>query len=173
MKPSFKYALILIVLLLSNSCATIKSNSSYYNYPLLDSLYLLVPGEISVSIDSLKDELIENQIFEISKTYLQALQNTPLGEFEEIYFNVHINQRAFMQNAEIYNGIYVSCQVNNSSGITYAAENEYICTKGSIVNTIEQNKIILRIISKIIKQQNKKIACFYNSQKDKIKKQAL
>jgi hypothetical protein len=67
-----------------------------------------------------------------------------------------MEQRSFMHNVELYNTIYIGCALRDEEGKVYARENEFISGKRNLVITLEQYRIVNRVMGKLLRDQKKR-----------------
>jgi hypothetical protein len=145
-----------IFALLAFSCMTTNKRSSFAGYPPLPFFWECRPGRINVIIDRVREENIAGQVETIIQTWLDKKQNYDLKTDGPLFLDVTMEQRSFIRNVEFYNTIYISCVLRDGEGTVYARENEYITGRRNLVISLEQYRIMKRIMGKLLKDQKKR-----------------
>ncbi|MDR3191867.1 MAG: hypothetical protein LBT87_02245 [Treponema sp.] len=142
--------------LLAFSCMTTNKRSSYTGYPPPPFFWECRPGRIQVTIDRVREEGIAEQVETIIQTWLDRKQNYDLKTDRPLFLDLTMEQRSFIRNAEFYNTIYISCVLRDEEGTVYARENEYITGRRNLVTSLEQYRIMKRIMGKLLRDQKKR-----------------
>jgi hypothetical protein len=156
MRQQFYCFFLGVFALLAFSCMTANRRSSFAGYPPLPFFWDCRPGRISVTIDRVREENIAGQVETIIQTWLDKKQNYDLKTDRALFLDVTMEQRSFIRNVDFYNTIYISCLLRDEDGTVYARENEYITGKRNLVITLEQYRIMKRIMGKLLKDQKKR-----------------
>jgi hypothetical protein len=155
MKQFYCFILGLFVLL-NFSCITTTQRSSFAGYPEFPFFWDYSPGRINVTIDRIREESIASQLGIIVQTLLDGNQSYDIKRDRGLFLDISMEQRSFMHDVELYNTIFVTCVVRDEGGLIYARENEYIAGKRSLVAASEQNRIMKRILGRLLKDQEER-----------------
>jgi hypothetical protein len=145
-----------VFVLLGASCMTAGKRSSFTGYPALPFFWDCRPGEISVTIDRVREESIAAQVETIIRTWLDRKQNYPVEADGPLFLDVTMEQRSFIRNAEFYNTVYIACTLRDEKGKVYARENEYTTGRRNLLITVEQYRIMKRVMGKLLGDQKKR-----------------
>jgi hypothetical protein len=135
---------------------TTNKRSSFTGYPSVPFFWECRPGKINVTIDRVREENIAGQVQTIIQTWLDRKQSYDLKTDRPLFLDVTMEQRSFIRNVEFYNTIYISCVLRDEDGRVYARENEYITGRRNLVISLEQYRIMKRIMGKFLKAQKKR-----------------
>jgi hypothetical protein len=135
---------------------TANKRSSFTGYPPLPFFWDCRPGKISVTVDRVREESIASQVETIVQTWLDRKQNYAVKTDRPLFLDLTMEQRSFMHNVEFYNTIYIGCALRDVEGKVYARENEFISGKRNLVITLEQYRIVNRIMGKLLRDQKKR-----------------
>ncbi|MDR0449692.1 MAG: hypothetical protein LBH26_00320 [Treponema sp.] len=142
--------------LLASSCMTANRRSSFASYPALPFFWDCRPGKISVTIDRVREESIAGQLEIIIQTWLDRKQGYSIDTDRPLFLDIIMEQRSFIRKAQFYNTIYISCSLRDGEGKVYARENEYMTGKRNILISLEQYRIMERVMGKILRDQKKR-----------------
>jgi hypothetical protein len=135
---------------------TTNKRSSFTGYPPLPFSWNCQPGSISVTIDRVREESIASQVETIIRTWLDRRRNYTIKTDRPLFLDITMEQRSFIRKVEFYNTVYISCTLRDEEGTVYARENEYMTGKRNILLSLEQYRIMKRIMGKIMKDQKKR-----------------
>jgi hypothetical protein len=135
---------------------TAGQRSSFTGYPALPFFWDCRPGEISVTIDRVREESIAAQVEAIIRTWLDKKQNYSMETDRPLFLDVTMEQRSFIHNVEFYNTIYIACTLRDEEGTVYARENEYMAGRRNLLITLEQYRIMKRVMGKLLGDQKKR-----------------
>jgi hypothetical protein len=109
-----------------------------------------------VTIDRVREESIAAQVETIIRTWLDRRRSYTTKTDVPLFLDVTMEQRSFIRKAEFYNTVYISCTLRDGEGTVYARENEYMTGKRNILISLEQYRIMKRIMEKILRYQKKR-----------------
>jgi hypothetical protein len=139
--------------------------SSFAGYPPPPFFWDCRPGRISVTIDRVREESIAGQIETIIQTWLDRNQNYDIKTDRSLFLDVTMEQRSFIRGAEFYNTIYISCVLRDGEGTVYARENEYTTGRRNLVISLEQYRIMKRVMGKLLGDQKKRYGAMAKQEK--------
>jgi hypothetical protein len=144
------------VFLLSSSCVTGTRRGSFAGYPAAPFLGNFRINEVKVTVDHVKEDSIASQLSMVCQTYLESRQRSyPEKNDTPLLVDITVEQRSFMHDVDLYNAVYVSCVVQDEAGNIYGKENEYISGKRTVIAAAEQDRIMRRILDRILKSRKR------------------
>ena len=155
MKKSILLILIISFSIAALSCVTRQQNESWHEFPPAPFFWVYKTGNVSVTVDHVKEENIEHQLSVMAGTFLESRQKKHGNKDKILLVDITVTQRSIMKNFKMYNSVFVSCAVSDDKGTVYALENEYISGRKTFVEAAEQNTIITRVLNRLLSYQQK------------------
>ncbi|GHV89513.1 hypothetical protein AGMMS50268_00160 [Spirochaetia bacterium] len=150
----FSLFFLMVIFLLLGSCVTGTRRGSFADYPGPPFFYDCRINSVSLTVDHVREDNIASQLFMICQTYLESKQRyDPIRADKTLLLDIRVEQRSFMHDVDLYNAIYVSCVIQDEGGRIYGKENEYISGKRTMISSAEQDRIMGRILDRILKKQ--------------------
>ena len=156
--------IVLLQVFLWTSCAS-GTNISFNDSPDIQYENVTVKN-VRVTIDHAPECSAEEQITLLTQNLLYAAQNKVQDSAEKIrneekqgtiYLDIMVNQRSFLNNTSIINGIFFSLSFTDAqTGQLIALINEYYQGKESAVSTFVQEKFLRKAIQQYFRTTSKK-----------------
>jgi hypothetical protein len=138
-----------------SSCVTMHQHKSWREYPQAPFFCRYRANDVTVIIDHVREGNIAKQVYLIADTHLESRQKNYQLDDAILLVDIAVEQRSFMRNLEIYNSVFVSCSARDEGGTVYARENAYITGKRTFIAVTEQNAIIVPILNRLLRGQQK------------------
>jgi hypothetical protein len=146
---------LMAVFLLLSSCVTGTRSGSFADYPEAPFFGDYRINSVSVTVDHVKENSIAAQIFTICQTRLESKQRYAIEKDKTLLVDITVEQRSFMHDVGLYNAIYVSCVIRDEEGRIYGNENDSVSGKRTMISVAEQDRIMGRILDRILRSQKK------------------
>lgn len=114
--------------------------------------FIYEPGDISVSIDYVKESVIAEQVTTLMSTVFS--KNTENQNDENIiYIDFNVVQRSFIQNINQKNTIYINVIGYDSDNSIILRDNFYLTGDQTFISSVVQYKYVNKVIKNLLKYQ--------------------
>lgn len=145
--------------LLVVSCASTSKQSNYYIPVESQNPFIYEIRDVSVSIDYVEEKIIADQFTTLLITELSSQETQITGKEvvfpvnNIVYLDVEINQRAFIQDIQQKNSIYIIFTGYDENDNIVIRENAYFAGKENFISSVDQYNCGKKIIANLLKYQ--------------------
>lgn len=149
-----------LICLLFASCASTQKQSNYYLPQETKTPFVYEVRSVTVTVDYIDEKVIADQFYNLLITELSAQETQITGKEivipveDVVYLDVTINQRAFIQDIQQKNSIYITFTGYDSDDNVVLRENAYFAGKENFISSVDQYNCGKKIITNLLNYQS-------------------